>query len=80
MKFPRLIILARLIPDAFPVLSRARDTARFQRRPVQKCLSTQTHSNNSEIRSFLIVWPAGSRELVLRCLSIPERNPGVLET
>jgi hypothetical protein len=76
MEFPRLIFLARLIHVVFPVPSKSRDTVGIQRRPFQKCVSGNAHSNGMETRNTLILCLLGPRKLLLRSLlSTPERIP-----
>ena len=48
MKFPRLIFLDRLIPNASSLPSESRYSVGFQRRPFQKCVSGHARSNGME--------------------------------
>ena len=76
MEFPRLIFLARFIPNASPLPSESRDSVGFQRRPFQKCVSGHARLNGMETRITLVFCSLGPRKLLLRSLlPTPERIP-----
>ena len=75
MKFPRLIVLDRFIPNASSLPSESRYSVGFQRRPLQKCVSGHARSNGMETGNTCFC-SLGPRKLLLRSrLSIPEKIP-----